>query len=205
MAHLDHKESAVSPHHEWDVSKSPFGPPGIIELGLRSTKERACSTARASILIVSNFGLTRSVYHCGVRQKFITSTESSAEICGTNCALKTTRSPLLNTIPDPQRERVRALVRVYVCMCVRVCSPEMKKPESRTYAEHPFPMTPTRFPASDTSWRQTAECHLSPRNVSNPTRSSGILGCWNPPVALSTTLAETVRHAFDVTSSSRTV
>ena len=36
LAHLDHKERAVSLHHEWDVSKSPFNPPGIIELVLKA-------------------------------------------------------------------------------------------------------------------------------------------------------------------------
>ena len=151
---------------------------------------------------MSNFGLTRSVYHCGLRQKFITSTVESAEICGTNCALKTTRSPLFNTIPDPYTQEITsACSRVNVC----VCRLGDEKAGKQTYAEHPFPMTPTRFPASDTSWRQFDECHLSPRNVSNPSKSSGIRGCWNPPVALRMTLAETVRQAFDVTSSSTTV
>lgn len=41
MAHLDHKEGAVSPHHEWDASKSPFSPPGIIELGLKAPKKES--------------------------------------------------------------------------------------------------------------------------------------------------------------------
>ena len=143
-----------------------------------------------------------------MRQKFITSTEESAEICGTNCALENDPGHRChNTIPDPhnrEKKSVRALVRVYMRVysaAVRIS----KSRKSKTYAEHPFPMTPTRFPESDTSWRQTAECHLSPRNVSRPSKSSGIRGCWKPPVALSTTLAETVRHAFDVTSSSRTV
>jgi len=133
MAHLDHKERAVSRHHEWDVSKGPFSPPGIIELGLKAPKkEPAQPRARATILICRNFGLTRSVYHCGVRQKFVTSTEESAEICGTNCALKTIKSTLLNTIPDPHKHthRVRALVRayiyIYVCVCMCVQSGDEK-------------------------------------------------------------------------------
>ena len=39
MAHLDHEDRAVSPHHEWDMSKSPFSPAGIVVLGLEAPKK----------------------------------------------------------------------------------------------------------------------------------------------------------------------
>ena len=53
MAHLDHKERAVSRHHEWDVSKGPFSPPGIIELGLKAPKKEPAQPRVPPSLIVS--------------------------------------------------------------------------------------------------------------------------------------------------------
>ena len=53
--------------------------------------------------------LTLSVYHCGLRQKLITSTEGSFEICGTNCALEIATSIISNRCspPPPKKKHVR--------------------------------------------------------------------------------------------------
>jgi hypothetical protein len=119
MAHLDHKESTISSHYEWDVSKYPFHPPGIVKLDLiKSTEDRTRSIMRAADSTVPNSELTCGVYHCGERQKFITSTEASAAICGTNCALKLPKRHCCSKrSPVHIHTHLRALVREWACVC----------------------------------------------------------------------------------------
>ena len=95
------------------------------------------------------------MYHCGLLQKLITSTEGSFDISGTNCALSSSK-PINKDV-----SRVRT-------------TPKKKK---KTYAEHPFPTTPTRFPPSGTSCLHLAECQHSPLNApAEPRKSSGTRG-----------------------------
>jgi hypothetical protein len=112
MAHLDHKESTVYPHCERDVSKDPFHPPGIVKLDLKKTpKIEPAQPCTPPIRQCQTPKLTRGVYHCGERQKFITSTEESAAICGTNCALK---------LPKRYHCSKRSPVHIHTLRCARL-------------------------------------------------------------------------------------
>lgn len=124
MAHLDHKERAVGPHHEWDVSKSPFNPPGIIILGLKAPKKEPVQP-RVDNLKIRDLLVVYTIV--GFGKSLSLPPRSPQKSAAQTVHLKRPGQPLLNTIPDlhthTRKESTSA--------CSRVCVQPGKAKNSR--------------------------------------------------------------------------